>query len=38
VTTLGLRAEDTFVVNGPALEDAARREAIAAELREAVAA
>ncbi len=38
VTTLGLRAEDIFVVNGPELEDAARREAIAAELRETVAA
>ena len=34
VTTLGARAEDTFVVNGPELEDPARREAIAAELRE----
>ncbi|HSN21001.1 MAG TPA: [protein-PII] uridylyltransferase [Usitatibacter sp.] len=35
VTTLGLRAEDTFVVNGPGLEEPAKREAIAAELREA---
>ena len=32
VTTLGARAEDVFVVNGPELEDAARREAIAGEL------
>jgi [protein-PII] uridylyltransferase len=38
VTTLGLRAEDTFVVNGPDLEDATRREAIAGELRDATAA
>jgi [protein-PII] uridylyltransferase len=38
VTTLGLRAEDTFVVNGPELEDATRREAIAGELRDATAA
>jgi len=38
VTTLGLRAEDTFVVNGPELEDAAKRAAIAADLAETVAA
>ncbi|HXZ47636.1 MAG TPA: [protein-PII] uridylyltransferase [Usitatibacter sp.] len=36
VTTLGLRAEDTFVVNGPALEDGAGRDGVAAELRQAV--
>jgi [protein-PII] uridylyltransferase len=33
VTTLGARAEDTFVVDGAALHDAASREAIAEELR-----
>ena len=33
VATLGQRAEDTFVVNGAALEDGAGREALAAELR-----
>ncbi|MGZ5033102.1 MAG: [protein-PII] uridylyltransferase [Usitatibacter sp.] len=33
VTTLGARAEDAFVVNGPVLEDPAAREAIAEELR-----
>jgi [protein-PII] uridylyltransferase len=33
VTTLGARAEDVFVVTGAALEDEARREAFAAELR-----
>jgi [protein-PII] uridylyltransferase len=33
VTTLGARAEDAFVVNGAALEDGAKREAIASELR-----
>ncbi len=38
VTTLGLRAEDAFVVEGAALEDEARREAIAEELRQALAA
>ncbi|HUI99224.1 MAG TPA: [protein-PII] uridylyltransferase [Usitatibacter sp.] len=38
VTTLGLRAEDTFVVSGAELEDAARRAAIAADLGEIVAA
>ena len=32
VTTLGARAEDAFVVNGPALEDAQGREAIVEEL------
>jgi [protein-PII] uridylyltransferase len=32
ITTLGARAEDAFVVNGAALEDAAGREALAAEL------
>ena len=32
VNTLGARAEDAFVVNGPAVEDAAHREAIAVEL------
>jgi [protein-PII] uridylyltransferase len=32
VTTLGARAEDAFVVNGAAVEDAASREAVAAEL------
>jgi [protein-PII] uridylyltransferase len=37
VTTLGLRAEDAFVVNGPELEDPAQREAIASELRDSVA-
>jgi [protein-PII] uridylyltransferase len=34
VTTLGARAEDTFVVNGSELDDASTRETIAAELRE----
>ena len=38
VTTLGLRAEDTFVVNGAELEEAATREAIAADLAQIVAA
>jgi [protein-PII] uridylyltransferase len=33
VTTLGARAEDAFVVNGPALEDEAARKAISDELR-----
>ncbi|MGZ5584247.1 MAG: ACT domain-containing protein, partial [Usitatibacter sp.] len=33
VTTLGARAEDAFVGNGPVLEDPAAREAIAEELR-----
>ncbi len=34
VTTLGLRAEDTFVVNGPSLDIPASREAIAVELEQ----
>jgi [protein-PII] uridylyltransferase len=38
VTTLGLRAEDAFVVNGAALDDPPQREAIAAELQQTVAA
>jgi [protein-PII] uridylyltransferase len=38
VTTLGARAEDAFVVDGAELADAAQREAIAADLRAAVAA
>jgi [protein-PII] uridylyltransferase len=38
VTTLGLRAEDAFVVDGTALADEARRAAIAAALGQAVAA
>jgi [protein-PII] uridylyltransferase len=38
VTTLGARAEDAFVVNGPALQDPDSREAIAAELRQTAAA
>ena len=33
VTTLGARAEDAFVVNGPAADDAASRADIIAELR-----
>ncbi|HET9580084.1 MAG TPA: [protein-PII] uridylyltransferase [Usitatibacter sp.] len=33
VTTLGARAEDAFVVNGPALEEAASRQAVADEMR-----
>ena len=33
VNTLGARAEDAFVVNGAALEDAGSRDAIAADLR-----
>jgi [protein-PII] uridylyltransferase len=33
VTTLGARAEDAFVLDGPELEDPARHEAIAADLR-----
>jgi [protein-PII] uridylyltransferase len=37
VTTLGLRAVDAFVVNGPELVDPAQREAIASELRDSVA-
>ena len=36
VTTLGARAEDAFVVNGPALEEPAGREALAAELTAAI--
>ena len=32
ITTLGARAEDAFVVNGVAAEDAREREAISAEL------
>ena len=32
ITTLGARAEDAFVVNGRAVEDAGSREAIGAEL------
>ncbi|HUP28870.1 MAG TPA: [protein-PII] uridylyltransferase [Usitatibacter sp.] len=38
VTTLGARAEDAFVVDGAALADDSTREAIAADLRAAVAA
>src|SRR4051812_48793566 len=38
VTTLGARAEDAFVVNGPSLEDAGSREATARELCEMAAA
>jgi [protein-PII] uridylyltransferase len=38
VNTLGARAEDAFVVNGPALEDPASRDAIAADLRRTAAA
>jgi [protein-PII] uridylyltransferase len=38
VTTLGARAEDAFVVNGAALEDATSREAIIEELRQTIAA
>ena len=38
VTTLGARAEDAFVVNGPALEDAASRGAMASEMVEIAAA
>jgi [protein-PII] uridylyltransferase len=37
VTTLGARAEDVFVVNGPALEDPAGRAALAADLTAAIA-
>jgi len=33
VTTLGARAEDVFVVNGPALDEAASREAVAEEVK-----
>jgi [protein-PII] uridylyltransferase len=33
VTTLGARAEDVFVVNGPALEEAQSREAVAEEVK-----
>jgi [protein-PII] uridylyltransferase len=36
ITTLGVRAEDAFVVDGAALQDAASRDAIAAELRSTV--
>lgn len=36
VTTLGLRAEDAFVVNGPALDDPVEHDCIAAELLQAV--
>jgi UTP:GlnB (protein PII) uridylyltransferase len=32
VTTLGARAEDAFVVNGPSLDDPQSREATAREL------
>jgi [protein-PII] uridylyltransferase len=38
VTTLGLRAEDAFVVDGPAVQDAAKRAAITDHLRETVSA
>jgi len=38
VSTLGLRAEDTFVVSGEGLADAAKREAIAVELTQVAAA
>jgi [protein-PII] uridylyltransferase len=38
VTTLGLRAEDAFVVDGPAVQDAAKRAAITHHLRETVSA
>jgi len=38
VTTLGARAEDAFVVNGPAMEDDASRAAVAEALRAALAA
>jgi [protein-PII] uridylyltransferase len=37
VTTLGARAEDVFVVNGKALDEPGSRNAIAAELKQAVA-
>jgi [protein-PII] uridylyltransferase len=37
VTTLGLRAEDAFVLEGATLADAAERERIAEELRATVA-
>jgi [protein-PII] uridylyltransferase len=37
VTTLGARAEDVFVVNGPALEDPAGRAALTADLTAAIA-
>jgi [protein-PII] uridylyltransferase len=37
VTTLGARAEDVFVVNGKALDEPTSREAIALELKQAVA-
>jgi [protein-PII] uridylyltransferase len=36
VTTLGSRAEDAFVVNGPRLDEPLRREALAAELQQTV--
>jgi [protein-PII] uridylyltransferase len=38
ITTLGARAEDAFVVNGAAVEDKSRREAIVEELRSTAAA
>ena len=38
ITTLGARAEDAFVVNGPALEKLTSREAIGEELRRTLAA
>ncbi len=36
VSTLGLRAEDAFVVNGPALDDPVEHDSVAAELLQAV--
>ncbi len=36
VTTLGLRAEDAFVVNGPALDDPVEQRSVVAELLQAV--
>jgi [protein-PII] uridylyltransferase len=33
VTTLGSRAEDVFVVNGPELDEAASRQAVAEEVK-----